>query len=89
MTYKNTNKTAEAKKGPIYEIRVSGCKVAIWENQTEKGTRHNVTFERSYRDAKGKWHTTESYGLSDLLAHRAAVDLAIISLVEGRNGDDQ
>jgi hypothetical protein len=48
MTYKNTTKTAEAKKGPIDEIRVNGCKVAVWENQTEKGIRHNVTFERSY-----------------------------------------
>ena len=88
MSYKNANKTAEAKKGPIDEIRVNGCKIAVWENQTEKGTRHNVTFERSYRDAEDKWHTTDSYGLSDLLAHRAAVDLAIDRLVEARNGDE-
>ena len=88
MTYKSTNKTAEAKKGPIDEIRVNGCKIAVWENQTEKGIRHNVTFERSYRDTEGKWQTTDSYGLSDLLAHRAAVDLAIDRLVEARNGDE-
>jgi hypothetical protein len=88
MTYKKDSKTSESKKAPIDEIRVSGCKVAVWENQTEKGVRHNVTFERSYKDAEDKWQTTNRYGLSDLLAHRAAVDLAIDRLVEARNGDD-
>jgi hypothetical protein len=88
MSDKNANKTPEAQKGPIDEIRVNGCKVTVWKNQTEKGTRHNANFERSYRDSKGKWQTTTSYGLSDLLAHRAAVDLAISRLIEARNGVD-
>jgi hypothetical protein len=88
MSYRTTEKTAEAKKGPIDEIRVNGCKVAVWENQTDKGVRHNVTFQRSYLDTDNKWQTTDSYGLSDLLAHRAAVDLAISRLIETRNGDD-
>src|ERR1035438_4748772 len=83
MSY-NTKKTADAKKGPIDEIRVNGCKVAVWENQTDKGVRHNVTFQRSYLDTDNKWQTTDSYGLSDLLAHRAAVDLAISRLIETR-----
>jgi hypothetical protein len=89
MSYKNTKKTDEAKKGPLDEIRVNGCKVTVWENQTDKGLRHNATFERSYRDGEGKWQTTNSYGLSDLLAHRAAVDLAISRLIEARNGTDE
>jgi hypothetical protein len=88
MSY-NTKKTADAKKGPIDEIRVNGCKVAVWENQTDKGVRHNVTFQRSYLDTDNKWQTTDSYGLSDLLAHRAAVDLAISRLIKARNGDDE
>jgi hypothetical protein len=88
MSYRNTKKPADAKKGPIDEIRVQGCKVAVWENQTDKGVRHNVTFQRSYLDSENKWQTTDSYGLSDLLAHRAAVDLAISRLIETRNGDD-
>ena len=89
MSYKNTKTTAEAKKGPIDEIRVNGCKVTVWENQTDKGVRHNVTFQRSYLDGDNKWQTTDSYGLSDLLAHRAAVDLAISRLIEARNGADE
>ena len=52
MSYKNTKTTAEAKKGPVDEIRVNGCKVAVWENETDKGARHNVTFDRSYRDSE-------------------------------------
>src|ERR1022692_3790984 len=81
-------KNRRCQKGPIDEIRVNGCKVAVWENQTDKGVRHNVTFQRSYLDTDNKWQTTDSYGLSDLLAHRAAVDLAISRLIETRNGDD-
>jgi len=88
MSYKNTKNSADVKKGPIDEIRVNGCKVTVWENQTDKGVRHNVTFERSYRDTEGKWQTTASYGLSDLLAHRAAVEMAITRMIGTRNGDD-
>ena len=87
MSYNNMKKPAETKKGPIDEIRVNCCEVAVWENQTDKGVRHNVTFERSYLDADNKWQTTNSYGLSELLSHRAAVDLAITRLIETRNGD--
>jgi len=89
MSYSNTKQPAEAKKGPIDEIRVQGCKVAVWENKTDKGIRHNVTFQRSYLDAENKWQTADSYGLTDLLAHRAAVDLAIIRLIGGRNGAEE
>ena len=90
MSYSNsTPKTAEAKKGPIDEIRVNGCKVTVWENKDDKGVRHNATFERSYRDAEGKWQTTNSYGLSKLLAHRAAVDIVIARMVQARNGDGE
>jgi hypothetical protein len=88
MSYRTTEKTADTKKGPIDEIRVNGCKVTVWENKTDKGVRHNVTFERSYLDSENKWQTTNSYGLSELLAHRAAVDLAINRLIEARNGTE-
>ena len=49
---------------------------------------YSVTFERSYLDSENKWQTTNSYGLSELLAHRAAVDLAINRLIEARNGTE-
>ncbi len=35
---------------PISEIRIGAIKAAIWENETTKGTRYNVTFSRLYKD---------------------------------------
>ena len=89
MSYKNTKKTetTETKKGPVDEVRVNGCKITVWENETEKGVFHNATFERSYLDGENKWQTSHSYGLTDLLAHRAALDIVIDRMIDARNGD--
>jgi hypothetical protein len=38
---------------------------AIWENETEQGTRHNVTFRRIYK-ADDQWKSTDSFGRDDL-----------------------
>jgi hypothetical protein len=38
----------------------------IWANQTEKGTRYNGTFERSYRDGE-EWKSPQSFDRDDLL----------------------
>ena len=35
---------------PVHEVRIGLIKAAIWGNTTEEGIRHNVTFERRYRD---------------------------------------
>ena len=51
---------------PVHEIRMGLIKAAIWGNQTEEGIRHNVTFERRYRDGE-EWKSTHSYGRDDLL----------------------
>ena len=54
------------KQKPVHEVRVGSVKAAIWENQTENGVRHNVTFERLYKsDDEGK--QTQSFGRDDLL----------------------
>lgn len=37
------------KQKPVHEVRVGSVKAAIWENPTENGVRHNVTFERLYK----------------------------------------
>jgi hypothetical protein len=41
---------APAVKLPVHEIRFGRVKAAIWENETSQGTRHNMTFQRIYRD---------------------------------------
>ncbi len=50
---------------PVKEIRFGRVKALIWANDTERGTMHNVTFQRLYHDGK-EWQTTESFGRNDL-----------------------
>lgn len=60
---------------PVHEIRIGLIKAAIWGNQTEDGIRHNVTFERRYRDGED-WKSTHSYGRDDLLTLSKVADEA-------------
>jgi hypothetical protein len=91
MALSNTKKseTAEAPKtGPKEKIRVGMTSVSIWENKDDKGNvRHGATFDLRYKDAEGNFKSGKSYGLFDLLAHRAAVDRAINLMIEARNGE--
>jgi hypothetical protein len=60
---------------PVHEVRIGLIKAAIWANKTDDGVRHNVTFERSYRDGE-EWKTTSSFGRDDLLVLAKVADLA-------------
>jgi hypothetical protein len=51
---------------PVEEIRLGTIRAAIWRNETESGVRHNVTFERIYRDGD-QWRSTKSFGPLHLL----------------------
>lgn len=50
---------------PAHEIRLGKCKAAIWANETEQGTRYNVTFARIYKQ-EDRWESTSSFGRDDL-----------------------
>lgn len=52
-------------KKPVHEIRLGRIKAAIWENDTQNGTRYNVTFTRLYKDGE-QWKDSPSYGRDDL-----------------------
>jgi hypothetical protein len=54
------------KKRPVQEIRIGRVRAAIWENETENGTFHNVTLSRLYKDDHGKWNDSGSFGRDDL-----------------------
>ena len=60
---------------PISEVRIGRVKAAIWPNETEGRTRHNVTFSRLYRDGE-KWKRTQSFGRNDLLVLAKVADQA-------------
>ena len=87
MSFKNTkNEAAETKNPPVAKVRVGLITASIWENTNDKGTFHNVTFERRYKDGD-QWKSSHSYNADDLLALAKAADLAHTQIVEYRNGD--
>ena len=91
MALSNTkkNETAETKNPPADKVRVGLITASIWANETDKGTFHNVTFERRYIDSKDQWQSTHSYGPADLLALAKAADLAHTKIIEARNGGEE
>ena len=50
---------------PVHEIRLGRIKAAIWENETQNGTMHNVTISRLFKDGK-QWKDSTSFGRDDL-----------------------
>lgn len=66
---------APAVKRPVHEIRFGRVKAAIWENETSQGVRHNVTFQRIYREEE-TWKSTDSFGRDDLPLVLKVADLA-------------
>ena len=63
-----------AKQKPAHEIRLGRIKATIWENQTENGSRYNVTVSRLYKDGD-EWKQTASFGRDDLPLVAKVVDL--------------
>ncbi|APZ96416.1 hypothetical protein [Fuerstiella marisgermanici] len=67
----NTN----GKARPVNEIRMGRIRAAIWENETQNGTRHNVTLSRIYKDGD-VWKDSTSFGRDDLPLVMKVSDLA-------------
>ena len=66
---------SKAKQQPAHEIRMGAIKATIWENQTQTGTRHNVTVSRIYKDGDD-WKQTDSFGRDDLQLLAKVIDQA-------------
>lgn len=62
---------------PVHEIRMGRIKAAIWENETQQGTRHNVSISRLYRDGE-QWKDSTSFGRDDLPLVQKVADVAHI-----------
>lgn len=60
---------------PVHEVRLGSIKAAIWANDTQNGTRHNVTFARLYKDGDS-WKSSESFGRDDLPLVGKVADMA-------------
>jgi hypothetical protein len=75
MATATANGKAKAKQRPVHEIRLGRVRAAIWENQTDNGVRHNLTFTRLYKDGD-QWKDSSSFGRDDLPLVAKVVDLA-------------
>ncbi len=60
---------------PVHGLRLGSIRAAIWENQTESGFRHNVTFSRLYKDGD-RWKDSTSFGRDDLPLLAKVADMA-------------
>ena len=68
-------KSNDSANRPVHEIRLGRVKAAIWLNETSSGARHNVTFQRIYRDSD-EWKSTDSFGRDDLPLVAKVADMA-------------
>ena len=81
----------DAKQKPVHEIRLGRIKAAIWANETDNGTRHNVTITRLYKDGD-EWKTSTSFGREELPLVAKIADMAhtwIYQQGQESNGDSQ
>ena len=86
----NRPKSCEAKSKPVHEIRLGRIKAAIWANETDNGTRHNVTITRLYKDGD-EWKTSTSFGREELPLVAKVADMAhsfIYQLGQDNGGGD-
>lgn len=63
--------TKEKQNTPLKKFRAGAVSATVWENQSinEQGqpvSFRNVSFERSYKDAKGEWQNTSQLRVNDL-----------------------
>ena len=65
----------QTKARPVHEVRLGRIRAAIWENETQIGTRHNVTLSRLYKDGD-EWKDSTSFGRDDLPLVAKVADLA-------------
>lgn len=84
----------QTKSRPVHEVRLGRIRAAVWENETQNGTRHNVTLSRLYKDGE-EWKDSTSFGRDDLPLVGKVVDMAHSWIFEqgghavGENGEAQ
>lgn len=81
MAFGNKTKSEKAAP-PVHKIRIGLQTASFWENKTDKGNFYTVTFDRRFQDGKNDWHSTNGYGLRDLLVLAKLADLAHTKLIE-------
>lgn len=75
------------KTRPVHEIRLGRIRAAIWENETQQGTRHNVTLSRLYKDGE-EWKDSPSFGRDDLPLVAKVADQAHLWIFQQTGGSE-
>ena len=70
------------KQKPAHEIRLGRIKGTIWANETDNGTRYNVSVTRLYKNGDDEWKDSTSFGRDDLPLVAKVVDLAHLWIYE-------
>ena len=65
----------------IEEVRLGVITAAIWENNTEHGIRHSVTFRRFHREFS-EWNQPDNFRRDELLIVAKVADFAHSYLAE-------
>lgn len=77
---------------PVTKITMFPVTAAVWENRSDGKSYYSVTFQRSYRDDKGNWQNSDSFGAADLLLLAKVADQAhseILKLREANRAPQQ
>lgn len=74
-------------KQPVNEIRLGRVKATIWENETEKGPRHNTQIAVLYKNDEG-WQSTDNYSRDDLPLVMKVADMAHTWIYEQSRQED-
>lgn len=63
---------------PVKKIRVGNVSATIWEQ--ESGF-YNATLERNYKDRDGKWKSTNSFSVHDLVVVAKVANMAADAII--------
>ena len=76
---------AESNK-PVDKVRIGNVSATIWEQ--ENGF-YNATVERNYKDKNGKWQSTNSFSVDDLVVVAKVADKAADRMIVLREEQQQ
>jgi hypothetical protein len=74
---------------PVAKVQCFPVTGSVWANRTSKGTFYSCSFEKSYKDEKGKFQTSSTFNASDLLLLAKVADLCDTKIRELRAADRQ
>jgi hypothetical protein len=82
-------KTMSHPAKPAARVTMYPITAAIWRNEKDGRSYYSVTLQRSYKDAEGKWKSSDSLNEGDLLLAAKVLDLAHTEIFKLRAEDRQ